>query len=85
MGPVQETYHGSSYFGRRNLLTGAWSELTEAEIGDFRDKVVVEQDVGGLDVAVDDGRVSECVKVGQPSCRSERNQRPSSPIKRGSV
>jgi len=44
-------------------LLGVGDELGEAEVGDLGFEVVVEEDVGGLDVPVDDRRVGELVKV----------------------
>uniref|UniRef100_A0A0D9WHX4 Uncharacterized protein n=1 Tax=Leersia perrieri TaxID=77586 RepID=A0A0D9WHX4_9ORYZ len=44
-------------------LLGVSDELGEAEIGDLGFEVVVEEDVGGLDVTVDDRWVGELVQA----------------------
>ena len=61
-------------------LLGVRDELGEAEVGDLGLEVVVEEDVGGLDVPVDDGRVGELVKVREPPRRPERDPEPLLPV-----
>jgi len=46
-------------------LLGVRDELGEAEVGDLGFEVVVEEDIGRLDVPVDYRRVGEFVKVGK--------------------
>ena len=55
-------------------------ELGEAEVGDLGLEVVVEEDVGGLDVPVDDRRVGELVKVSEPPRRPQRDPEPFLPV-----
>lgn len=43
--------------------------------------MLVHEDVAGLDVPVDDGRVGELVEVGQPTRRAERYPQPLLPVK----
>jgi hypothetical protein len=45
--------------------------LGEAEVGDLGDPVLVEEDVGGLDVAVDDGVLGAGVEVVQAPCGAD--------------
>uniref|UniRef100_A0A0E0DT84 DUF834 domain-containing protein n=1 Tax=Oryza meridionalis TaxID=40149 RepID=A0A0E0DT84_9ORYZ len=61
-------------------LLGVGHELGEAEVGDLGLEVVVKEDVGGLDVAVDDRWVSELVQVGKPSGRAKRDPQPLLPV-----
>lgn len=73
-------YQCSFDLGGDVALLGVGDELGEAEIGDLGLEVVVEEDVGGLDIAVDDGRVGELVEVRQPSSRPERDPQPLLPV-----
>ena len=46
-------------------VAGLWEETGHAEVGDLGHPPVVEEDVAGLDVAMDDGRVRVLVEVQQ--------------------
>ncbi|WVZ98981.1 hypothetical protein U9M48_044348 [Paspalum notatum var. saurae] len=61
-------------------LLGVSDELGEAEVGDLGFQVVVEEDVGGLDVPVDYRRVGELVEVSKPPRRPDRDPEPLLPV-----
>jgi hypothetical protein len=54
--------------------------LGEAEVGDLGVEALVEQDVAGLDVAVDDGRVGELVQVGDALGGAEHDAEAAPPV-----
>jgi hypothetical protein len=45
-----------------------------------RFEVLVEQDVGGLDISVDYARVAVMVEIGQPLCSSDRDPQSCVPV-----
>lgn len=61
----------------RRALAGA--ELGQPEVGELRAEGVVEEDVGGLEVPVDDGRVGRLVEVLQPTGRAQGHPHPRLP------
>ena len=61
-------------------LLSVGHELGEPEVGNLGLEVVGEEDVGGLDGAVDDRWVSELVQVGKPSGRAKRDPQPLLPV-----
>ncbi|KAB8110491.1 hypothetical protein EE612_047762, partial [Oryza sativa] len=60
-------------------VAGLREEAGHAEVGDLGDPAVVEEDVAGLDVAVDDGRVRVLVQVQQPARHAHHHLVPPRP------
>lgn len=54
-------YHCSFDLGGDVAFLAVSEELGEAEVGDLGLEVLIEEDVGGFDVPVDDRRVGELV------------------------
>lgn len=55
------------------VVAGDGDEAVEAEVGDVGVEVVVEEDVGGLEVAMDELSWTAFMEVGQASRRSFGN------------
>lgn len=73
-------YQCSFHLGADVPPVGVGDQLGESEVGDLGGEVLVHEDVAGLDVPVDDGRVGELVEVGQPARRSQRHPEPLLPV-----
>ena len=55
------------------IVAGDGDQSAEAEVGDVGAEFVVEEDVGGLDVAMDELSWAALVEIGQPPCSSLGN------------
>uniref|UniRef100_A0A452ZK32 Uncharacterized protein n=1 Tax=Aegilops tauschii subsp. strangulata TaxID=200361 RepID=A0A452ZK32_AEGTS len=70
----------SPHHPRRNMAIVSVLDLGQPKVGDLGLKVVIEKDVGRLDVAMDDLRMTVLVQVCQALGRPERDPPPALPV-----
>lgn len=70
---------GDTGMDTRVAIAGLGEEAGHAEVGDLGHPPVVEEDVAGLDVTVDDGRVSVLVEVEQATRHADHDLVPPRP------
>jgi len=76
-----QAYQGSFHIvGDDLLVSTVRGQFGQAEVGHFGDVLLVEQDVLGFDVAVNDGRVRQLVQIRPPSRGSHGYGQPLRPV-----